>query len=160
VSHGDAPGDHASDRAEIAALVAAYARHADRREFDALAALFVEGGVLAMHNGDPDHTEPSRVRDGRAEIAAAMELLRTYTVTHHMLGQHSVWFEVTDRARARGETYCLASHIRPGGPASGGREIVRMMAIRYFDDYVLDDATWRIERRRLAIDWIDEHPTG
>jgi hypothetical protein len=33
------------------------------------------------------------------------------------------------------------------------------MAIRYFDDFLADGGTWRIERRRLAIDWIDEHPT-
>ena len=38
-------------------------------------------GVLAIHRGDPDHTEPSRVRNGRAEIVAAMELLRSYVVT-------------------------------------------------------------------------------
>ena len=35
---------------------------------------------------------------------------------------------------------------------------MRTMAIRYFDDYVVDGGAWRIERRRLAIDWIDEHP--
>jgi hypothetical protein len=149
--------DRADDREQIAALVRAYARHADRREFGELAALFTETGVLAMHRGNPDTTEPDRVRDGRAEIVAAMETLRRYKVTHHMLGQHSAWFVAADPTRATGETYCLASHVRdePIG------DVMRTLAIRYFDDYVDEgNGAWRIERRRLAIDWIDEHPVG
>ncbi len=153
--HIDAPlDDRPGDRRAIAGLVAAYARHADRREFESLAELFVVDGVLAIHNGDPETTEPSRERHGRAEIMTAMETLRRYTATHHMLGQHSVWFAATDGARATGETYCLASHVRTEGDTT----VMRMMAIRYFDDYVGADGTWRIERRRLAVDWIDEHP--
>ncbi len=112
-----------------------------------------------MHEGDPDTTEPARVRHGRTEIATALERLRGYAGTHHMLGQHSVWFDATDRVRATGETYCLASHVRAGKEGAGG-STMRMMAIRYFDDYVVDGGTWRIARRRLAIDWIDEHPMG
>ncbi len=155
--------DRESDRAALLALVTAYARDADRREFDALGALFTETGVLAMHQGHPDAVPPQRVRNGRAEIVAALELLRTYTATHHMLGQHTVWFAPDDASRAHGETYCLASHIRPPaeGAADGGHAapIMRMMAIRYFDDFVQVAGAWRIERRRLAVDWIDEHPT-
>ncbi|HEY3834700.1 MAG TPA: nuclear transport factor 2 family protein [Acidimicrobiia bacterium] len=168
---GNLTFDRADDRATLAALVAAYARHADGRDFDALAELFVADGVLAMFNGHPDTTEPLRQRRGRAEIVAALALLGTYTVTHHMLGQHSAWFSATDRARATGETYCIASHVRPAahdadqqgdkqGTGSNDHSVMRMMAIRYFDDYVVDGGTWRIERRRLAIDWIDEHPMG
>ncbi|HEY1740048.1 MAG TPA: nuclear transport factor 2 family protein, partial [Acidimicrobiia bacterium] len=111
--------DRAGDRAEIAALVAAYARYADGRDFDALAELFVDKCVLAMHSGHPDTTEPLRQRHGRAEIVAAMALLRTYTVTHHMLGQHTAWFADSDRGRATGETYCIASHVRPAADDSG-----------------------------------------
>ena len=161
-------GDRAGDRAAIAALVAAYARHADGRDFDALAGLFTERGVLAMHQGHPDSTEPARVRNGRDEIVAAMQLLRSYTVTHHMLGQQSVWFGANDPTRATGETYCLASHVRPHAEGAGedshahdGADtgsVMRTMAIRYFDEYVDEGDSWRIERRRLAIDWIDEHP--
>jgi hypothetical protein len=152
---GDDDG-RARDRVALADLVASYARAADGRDFGALVELFTEGGVLAMHEGDPDTTEPVRVRNGRAEIAAAMETLRRYSVTHHMLGQHSAWFAATDRDRARGETYCLASHVR----ADKGAVVMRMMAIRYFDDYVGTGGEWRIARRRLAIDWIDEHSIG
>ena len=144
----------ARDRDAIAALVQAYARAADRREFDVLVGLFTPDGTLAIHEGDPDTTEPVRVRRGRAEIAQAMELLRSYAATHHMLGQHSVRFDDGNPERASGETYCLASHTR----RDGDHPTMRMMAIRYFDDYVREGGAWRIERRRLAIDWIDEHP--
>ncbi len=142
------------DRASLHTLVEAYARHADRREFAALAELFVSDGVLAIHHGDPDATPPVRVRNGRAEILAAMEGLRTYTVTHHMLGQHSVWFDSSDPRGATGETYCMASHIRDDGATRTNR----MMAIRYQDRFVTDGKDWRFAERRLVVDWTDDRP--
>jgi hypothetical protein len=151
--------DRATDRALLAEVVKAYARHADQRQFDALIELFAADGELAMHRGDPNTTAPDRVRHGRTEIATAMQTLRRYTVTHHMLGQHTVWFDTTERDRASGETYCLASHVRPGAKPDDAATM-RVMAIRYFDDFVRESGTWRIGRRRLAIDWIDEHTMG
>jgi hypothetical protein len=163
----DRSQDRPHDRRAIAALVTAYARHADARDFDALGALFTEQGTLTIHDGDPETTEPVRRRHGRAEIVAAMQGLRVYDATHHMLGQHSAWFDATDRARASGETYCTATHLRldgndndndKGPGAIAPRRTLRTMAIRYLDDYVIVDGTWRIASRRLAVAWSDDRP--
>lgn len=139
------------DRAALRRLVEAYASGVDRREAHAVAALFVETGRLAIYEGDPSQVEPVRVRNGPEEIASALAGLTRYAVTTHFLGQQSVDFD-GDGAHATGETYCVAHHITETGE---GR-LDRVLSIRYLDRYVRVDAEWRIEERRLAIDWADE----
>ncbi|MEX1146543.1 MAG: nuclear transport factor 2 family protein, partial [Acidimicrobiia bacterium] len=46
--------DEPADRAALRQLVEAYAHGVDRREPEAVAALFCEDGVLAIYEGDPD----------------------------------------------------------------------------------------------------------
>ena len=78
------------DRLALGRLVKAYAHHVDRREPDAVAALFCDDGVLAIYEGDPDVVSPDRVRTGREEIAAALAGMTKYEVTTHFLGQQMV----------------------------------------------------------------------
>src|SRR5207237_3310129 len=102
------PDDDTDDRRALGDLVAAYARGVDRRRPADVAALFCDDGVLAIYDGDPDRVAPTRERNGRAEIATALERLEMYTVTTHFLGQQYV---DVDGERATGETYCLAHHL-------------------------------------------------
>jgi ketosteroid isomerase-like protein len=137
------------DRLALGRLVKAYAHHVDRRQPEAVAALFCEDGVLAIYNGDPEVVEPDRVRNGRDEITSALAGMTRYEVTTHLLGQQMVEVDGDD---ASGETYCMAHHVYE---ADGIRRD-RVMAIRYLDTYARIDGEWKIAQRRLAIDWTDE----
>ena len=145
-----------SDRLALGRLVKAYAHHVDRREPEAVAALFCDGGVLAIHAGDPEVVPPDRVRTGREEIVAAIAGMTKYEVTTHFLGQQMV---DVDGDTATGETYCMAHHI---STVDGSRRD-KVMSIRYLDRYRRVDGLWQIEERRLAIDWTDDRelpPSG
>jgi ketosteroid isomerase-like protein len=137
------------DRLALGRLVKAYAHHVDRREPEAVAALFCEDGVLAIYDGDPEHVVPDRVRTGPEEIATALHGLARYEATTHFLGQQMV---DVDGDTATGETYCMAHHI---AEVDGIRRD-KVMAIRYLDRYRRVGAAWKIEERRLAIDWTDD----
>ena len=146
---GVSAADELEDRAALRRVVEEYARGVDRREPHAVAELFVSDGRLEIYEGDPERTEPVRVRAGRTEIATALEGLAKYEVTTHFLGQHSIEL---DGPRATGETYCIAHHIYS---ADGARRD-HVLSIRYLDDFRREEGTWRLERRRLVIDWSDE----
>jgi hypothetical protein len=141
-----------SDTDDLVALrrvVDEYARGVDRREPDAVAALFRDNGRLEIYEGDPDRVEPVRVRTGGEEIATALAGLDKYDVTTHFLGQQRVDL---DGDRATSETYCIAHHIYE----VDGQRHDHVLSIRYLDDFRRDASGWLIERRRLAIDWSDE----
>jgi ketosteroid isomerase-like protein len=142
------------DYEALRALVAAYAHAADRRQPAALAALFTDDGLLAIHDGDPGSPDgrkstPTRERRGRAEIETAIAGLARYDVTTHVLGQHSVDIH-GDHATA--ETYCMAHHLTT---TPGGRHD-HVLAIRYLDRFHKIAGVWYFEERRLVIDWTDE----
>ncbi len=137
------------ERAALRRVVEEYARGVDRREPEAVAELFCEDGRLEIYEGDPDRTEPVRVRAGRPEIATALRGLEKYEVTTHFLGQQSIEL---DGERATGETYCIAHHLYSDD--SGRHDHV--LSIRYLDDFRREEERWLLERRRLVIDWSDE----
>jgi uncharacterized protein (TIGR02246 family) len=141
--------DELSDRVALRELVEAYAHNVDRLDPEAVAALFCDDGVLAIYEGDPDVVEPDRVRTGHREIADALAGLSRYAVTTHFLGQHSV--RLTGDT-ATGETYCMAHHITD----ADGERRDKVLSIRYLDRFRRVDDRWRIEERRLAVDWSDE----
>ncbi len=140
--------DELRDRVAIRELVEAYAHGVDRLDPESVAALFCEDGVLEIYEGDPDRVQPDRVRTGRREIADALAGLSRYAVTTHFLGQHSVQL---DGDVATGETYCMAHHITD----ADGERRDKVLSIRYLDHFRRLDAQWRIELRRLAVDWSD-----
>jgi uncharacterized protein (TIGR02246 family) len=122
----------------LRALVDAYAHHVDRREFDTVAALFTDDGVLLAQG--------SELR-GRAAIATALEAgLSRYDVTTHFLGQQTVTIDGDD---ATGETYCRADQR--------GNDLHRTLAIRYLDRYVRTADTWLIAERDVHVDWAEDH---
>jgi ketosteroid isomerase-like protein len=143
------------DHEALRRLVAAYARAVDRREFAALAALFTEDGLLAIHDPDPRSADgasdtPVRERRGRDEIEKVIiASLARYDVTSHVLGQHTA---DVDGDRATGETYCMAHHLTT---TDGGRHD-HVLAIRYLDRFRKIDGVWLFEARRVVVDWTDE----
>ena len=139
-----------ADRMEIRDLVDAYARHADRVDNEAAAALFTPQGTLRIF--DRGKTEPTRERIGREAIAAAFAGLSRYEVTLHVVANHYVELAGDE---ASGETYCLAHHIHLN---DDGSPLDYMMGIRYLDRYRRLDEGWRIELRELQLEFTEDRP--
>ena len=127
-----------NDRDALRALVDAYAHHVDRGDYESVAALFAEDGVLLAQG--------SELR-GHAAITKALRAgLEQYDVTTHFLGQQTV--DINGDA-ATGETYCRADQRNA--------ELHRTLAIRYLDRYVRDNDTWLIAERDVHVDWSEDH---
>lgn len=126
-----------------------YAHAADRGDAEMFAAVFHDDGRLEVHN--PTGASEPAVRLGH-ELAAIPGRLRRYDATFHMLGQST--YDIAGD-RATGETYCMAHHLTRND--DGATDAV--MFIRYVDDYRRDaGAGWRIDVRRVMVDWT-EHRT-
>ena len=131
------------DRDALRRLVERYATAVDHRDVEAAAGCFVPDGRLTV--GDDATLE------GRPAIVAALARLERYEVTAHVLGHSN---HAVDGDRATGESWCRAHHVYD----DGGARRDRVMAIRYLDRYVRADAGWRIEDRRLVVDWLEDRP--
>jgi hypothetical protein len=143
-------GDVAA-RVALRLLVDTYARHVDRRDTDAVAALFSAQGRLVAHFYSSADGSPT-VRTGRAEIAAALVAgLERYLGTTHVVGGQVLDIE---GERASGETVCLAHHVYE---RDDGRRLL-VMAVRYQDEFVREAGTWRFAERQLRLDWRDDRP--
>jgi uncharacterized protein (TIGR02246 family) len=131
------------DRDALRRLVERYATAVDHRDVDAAAACFVPDGRLTVGDGDP--------LEGRAAIVGALARLERYEVTAHLLGHsnHSV-----EGDHATGESWCRAHHVYE----EDGVRRDWVMAIRYLDRYLRRDDGWRIEDRRLVVDWLEDRP--
>lgn len=139
-----------ADRLAIRQLVDDYARAVDVPDGDRAAALFVPDGVLRIF--ERGKAEPVRERVGRADIAAAMNGLRHYDTTLHVVANH---YSEIDGDTATGESYCLAHHVRDvdeHGPMD------YVMAIRYLDAYRRTVEGWRLERRELQVEFTEDRP--
>jgi ketosteroid isomerase-like protein len=139
------------DRLALRALVESYARNADRRRLDEMAALFCDEATLLTYEGDPEQVAPAYQRRGRADIRAALEVLHSYDTTTHFLGQQTVEL---NGDTATGETYCLAHHVH----TRDGRRTLMVMAIRYLDRYARVGGEWHFAERKLAVDWREVRP--
>ena len=128
-------------------LTEEYAHATDRREPDSVASLFIEDGLLVLCLDGAEGQSAKRYH-GRPAIAAAIAALSRYDATTHFLGQRS--FEVEGH-QARGETYCLAYHVRK----QPGRLVNVVLAIRYLDKCVRRDGQWLFTERRIVTDWMD-----
>jgi ketosteroid isomerase-like protein len=145
--------DHTSqvlaDRAALRDLVDSYAHHVDRRDAQAVAALFTADGRLVsrLHNAAAD---APIVRRGRDEIAGALVAgLDRYIVTTHIVGGQVVAF---DRDGATGDTVGLAHHVYE---AAGARRML-VMAVRYTDRYARQPEGWGFAERQLHLDWRED----
>jgi hypothetical protein len=137
------------DRAALTDLVHRYAADVDDRRFDSVAELFTEHAELTLP--DPPATlEPIHRHRGRAAIRDAAA-----TVAATIRTQHAVVGEVYDAGprpgTARGRIACVAHHWIQHG------DQLRVVTwhLRYDDEYQYVETQWRIHRRVLTIDAID-----
>jgi ketosteroid isomerase-like protein len=143
-----------ADQRALERLTEDYAHATDRREAASAASLFTEDGLLTLFMDGPS-AAPTRQHCGRPAIAAAIASVSRYDVTTHFLGQRS--FDV-DGDQARGETYCLACHLR----RKPGLLVNVLLSVRYLDSCVRSDGRWLFRERRLIADWTgrSEHSAG
>ncbi len=137
------------DRAVLRNLVESYASFCDQGEPDRVAGLFTEDATLivALNPG----ADPTAVRNGRTEIAAAMASLSRYWSTMHVIANVSA--EI-DGDTATGLVGCIAHHIE--GPEGERRD--RVLHIRYVDGYVRTEGTWRFKRREVRVVAVEKRP--
>jgi hypothetical protein len=151
------PGDRI-DEAELRSLSTGYAAAVDRCDGTMLAALFVPDGVLMVPDY-PDDLRPVIARRGHDALRRLPDGLRRYQRTFHQVSNHRY---VVAGGQASGQVACVAHHVTGGEGAVGdgpaGTDSVWF--IRYRDDYARTAAGWRIERRELHLQWVEEHPVA
>ncbi|ALR10372.1 hypothetical protein MYCSP_01605 [Mycobacteroides saopaulense] len=139
------------DRLAIQDLVARYASAADRRDVDALVALFSADAELVrppalLRKGD------AAALQGREAIAdSIVTALKPLHATYHLIGQQTA--EV-DGDTASGEVYCMAHHIY----LRGDEYRDNTMAVRYLDDYERGPAGWVFTRREPVVVFSEDRP--
>jgi ketosteroid isomerase-like protein len=127
-----------STHEQIRQLACRYAEAVDSRDLDALVACFVED------------VQVGRNRFGRPALAEWFdEVLRTFGVSIHFIGNHRITVEDDDHAS--GVVYCRAEH------EVGDQWIVMM--IQYWDSYERVGGQWLFRRRKEKV-WygIDQVP--
>lgn len=148
----DAPLQPA-DLFRLRSVVDRYAVAVDSRDRATLVGLFTLDATLVRPASAAPRGERTEV-DGSEAIA---DLILT-SLAHLELTRHEVLQQVvepaTDGDRARAETYCTAHHIYAKG--DGFRD--NALRIRYRDSFERVDGNWRIARRRLLVDWSEDHP--
>lgn len=142
-----------ADEAAIRQLAYAYARAADRRDYEAFRKVFTAGGRVAGYAGAPGEGDPLYEMVGHDEICQGMAGLERYDTTFHFVGNQLI--EV-DGDHGSGETYCIAHHLYD----HGGARMNYTMHIRYQDRYRRTPEGWRIEERLLALDFGHHAPVG
>jgi uncharacterized protein (TIGR02246 family) len=143
--------DPSGDQSEIRQLIERYAAAVDRGDGEAAAALFSETGEMQMWL-EPGNEQPSATRRGRAAIATAINGLRDTHITQHVIANSAVDID-SDGALARGETQCIAHHVRLGDPEPRDE----VLHIRYIDEFARIDGRWCITRRELWARWSAVH---
>jgi uncharacterized protein (TIGR02246 family) len=137
------------DRAVLRNLVESYASFADQGEPERVAGLFTENGklIVSLTPG----ADPTSIRNGRSEIAAAMAALSRYWSTTHIIANYQV--EITGDT-ATGQVGCVAHHIE--GPEGARRD--RVLYIRYADVYVRTEGAWRLSEREVRVVAVENRP--
>jgi SnoaL-like domain len=136
-----------ADRLELRDLVDGYARACDQRDRAALEALFLPDASLTVRRpGAEPHTY-----EGSAALGEIVPRLGQYARTFHLVANH--WCEV-DGAKATGEAYCEAHHVR----ADGASAIDVVLTICYVDAYARTADGWRFASREVQILWTRELP--
>jgi ketosteroid isomerase-like protein len=135
------------DRLALRSLVDAYAEAVDRKDAEAVAALFAPDGRMVV----PDPERPGAVlgdRSGRAEILDALGHLDRYTELTHVVGGQVL------RAGpvVTGVTTCVANHVYD----RHGETRLLVMGIHYRDTYARDGDEWCFAERDLRIGWRDD----
>lgn len=132
------------DREQIREQLLQYFVHVDRREWDAVKAVFVPGTHVDYSALMPVDADLA-AEDVVDRIAAAIEL---YAVTVHQMG--NCWIAV-DEDTAHSETWVNAHHVYADAARNEGR--LPIAGLRYDDRWVRTDQGWRIQHRRAFTDW-------
>jgi len=150
------------DEASLRSLSTAYAAAADARDGEGLASLFTDDGALVVPRL-PSDLRPVVARRGHDALAEVAEVLRRYDRTFHLVANHRF---AVEGDTASGEVQCVAHHVSLTGPPGGGSASAgpagtdTVWFIRYRDRYRRSAAGWRIERRELHLQWVEEHPVA
>ena len=164
----DAGAGTLNDERELAALVISYAAAVDGRDGDRLAGLFVEDGELVIPKVPVD-LRPVLVRKGSEVLRQIPDGLRRFTKTFHEVLNREFTIE---GGTATGVVYCIAHHVTAaegeGSEGEGSEERAGAGAdgtdavwyIRYLDDYRRTPAGWRIVRRELHLEWVEQRPVS
>lgn len=132
------------DAFELIQLAYGYASMVDRRDWERLPRIFTAGARLAG---------PGYEMRGHAELRAGLATIDRFSATMHRVSNPVFQIEGD---RAKGELYCVASHLHePRGVPSK-----LDMGIRYEDRYERTDQRWRIAERVLILIWQQELPLG
>ncbi len=145
-------GQDADEVRALTLLSTAYAAAADGGDGDALAALFVPDGQLVVPDV-PRDLRPVITRTGTEALRAIPGRLAHYVRTFHVTSDHRF---TIDGGRASGEIQCVAHHLTAPTDDAPGTDTV--WYIRYRDRYVRTGDGWRIERRELHLQWVEERP--
>ena len=132
----------ADDHIAIERLMYRYARCADSKDYAGFADVFCEDAVFD-YSGNSFVSLPA--------IQKMMLALEKYDATLHQV--HNILYEV-DGDAARGETYCIASHLRD----DDGCEVKIDMGIIYRDRLLRIAGGWRIARREFNLLWSQTAP--
>jgi hypothetical protein len=137
-------GQIALSYVEIEQVLARYSRGIDRMDRDLILSVYWEDAYvsLAVCEGDPVVFADW--------IAKNMD---HYRASSHMLGQSSIQLN-GDRAGV--ETYFAAFHHAPRDDG----DAMRLVGGRYVDRFERRGGEWRIHRREVLIDWVQDSPMG
>ncbi len=124
---------------ELRALVQRYARAVDRRDLEALAALFHPDATLVGANGTQTV----------GEWLGTMRAPRAFPTSMHLLGDPLISVG-TRGTEASLDTYAVVYQI--GDPASGGGDLT--LGINYLDRAVHQQGRWLIIRRESRTVWM------
>jgi hypothetical protein len=140
----------AEDVVALRHLVDAYADAVDRRDGDALVALFDSEAQMRVQ-GEQGPVESSY--QGPAIIESLATLAAYHRTFHHVGGAVFEAVPSEDR-QATGRVHCLAHHYE----RSSNGPVDLVMMIRYLDRYSKgSDARWLIADRQVVIEWTELH---
>jgi uncharacterized protein (TIGR02246 family) len=142
---------------ELRDLSTEYAAAADERDGQRFAGVFTPDGELVVLRPQDQH-RPVSTRSGRQQLAESTDALSRYARTFHQVSNHR--YRIGD-GEAWGEVLCTAHHasLTPGESDPGaatGTDVV--WVIRYRDTYRHTGPAWRIARRELHLQWVEERP--
>jgi hypothetical protein len=135
------------DMVALRHLVDCYAEAVDGKNGDRLRELFTPAGTLRVQaDGGPVENEWSG-----SDVVRSLDVVAGFDRTFHHVG--GCVFE-PEGDGATGRVHCLAHHYE----RTGNGPVDLVMMIRYHDRYARPAGEWRIDERRVAIEWTELHP--
>ena len=148
-----------AERSALRAVSFGYAAAVDDGDGARFAALFTEDGELVVPNY-PDDLRPLVVRTGTEQLRGIPGGLARYEWTFHQLAEPQLTFPDGDGrpTTATGSVRGVAHHVTADPSPSGPLGTDTVWYLRYADDYRRVEDDWRIARRVLHLQWVEERP--